>query len=89
MGRFEKGDLVISAQGRDKGIYYVVIECLSDNYYLLVNGDNRKFENPKRKIGKHIDKTEQKLDNIKVKLLNNLKVFDTEIYSAIKKSKLF
>lgn len=87
MNRIEIGDLVISKQGRDKGVYYIVINKLSDNYYLLVNGDNRKFDNPKRKIKKHLDKTHKTIDNIKVKLNENAKIFDSEIYSSIKKYK--
>ena len=81
------GDIVLSVQGRDKGTYYVVIGILQDDYFVLVNGDNKKFTNPKRKTKKHIDKTGKKLDNIKTKLENNIKVFDSEIYSAIKKYK--
>lgn len=87
MKRFEKGDIVVSIQGRDLGVHYLVCETLSDNYYLLTNGDNKKFENPKRKIAKHIDKIGQTHDNIKMKLNCGLKVFDSEVYSAIKKFK--
>lgn len=87
MNKIGVGDIVISNQGRDKGFYYLVISALSDNYYLVVNGDNKKFINPKRKIKKHLDKAGKTIDNIKVKLEKNVKVFDSEVYSAIKKFK--
>lgn len=81
------GDIVVSRQGRDEGVFYIVIALLTDNYYMLVNGDNKKFENPKRKIKKHLDKTGKTIDNIKAKLEKGDKIFDSEIYSAIKKFK--
>lgn len=81
------GDIVISTKGRDKGTYYVVEKILPDNYLVLVNGDNKLFISPKHKTKKHIASTGKSLENIKYKLENNIKVFDTEIYSAIKKFK--
>lgn len=81
------GDVVVSKQGRDVGTHYIVIGILQDNYYICVNGDNKKFANPKRKIKKHIDKINKSVDNIKTKLETNVKVFDSEIYSALKKIK--
>jgi ribosomal protein L14E/L6E/L27E len=81
------GEIVVSNQGRDKGTYYIIIALLTDNYCILVNGDNKRFANPKRKIKKHLDKTGKIVHNIKAKLENNTKVFDSEIYSAIKKYK--
>lgn len=81
------GEIVISNKGRDKGMYYIIVGILPNNYYMLVNGDNKKFVCPKRKIKKHLDKTGKIIDNIKVKIENNTKVFDSEVYSAIKKYK--
>ena len=87
MSKIGIGDIVVSTQGRDLGVYYVVIGELSDDYYILVNGDGKKFSNPKRKIKKHIDKTGKTIDNIKIKLETNIKVFDSEVYSALKRYK--
>lgn len=87
MKRITIGDIVISKQGRDAGMYYMVICELSDNYYLLVNGDNRRFDCPKRKVKKHIEGVGKNIEHIRHKLELNQKVFDSEIYSAIKKFK--
>jgi len=81
------GDIVISVQGRDMGTYYMVINALSDNYFSLVNGDNKTFDCPKRKAKKHIEYAGKTVEHIKEKLEHNQKVFDSEIYSAIKKFK--
>ena len=81
------GDIVFSKQGRDSGTYYIVIKKLENHYCLLVNGANRKFINPKKKMGRHLEVTGRTIDNIKVKLEKSDKIFDSEIYSAIKKNK--
>ena len=49
----EKGEAVISLQGRDKGKYYVVAEVRGDRV-LVVDGEKRKLENPKIKNVKHL-----------------------------------
>lgn len=48
-----EGSLVVSTAGHDEGIVYLVISC-NNKMTLLVNGINRKFENPKKKRIKHI-----------------------------------
>lgn len=87
MKRIGAGDIVISKQGRDAGTYYIVISELQDNYFTLVNGDNKKFDCPKRKIKKHIEYAGKSVETIKNKLEHNQKIFDSEVYSAIKKFK--
>lgn len=48
-----KGDLVISESGRDKGEYLLVIKTEGDRVY-LVNGKTRKVVSPKKKNVKHV-----------------------------------
>lgn len=79
------GHLVHSTQGRDNGKAYLVWQVIDENFVLLVDGDARKIANPKKKRIKHIEISSIVLENIKNKILNNLKVFDAEIYSNIKK----
>jgi len=81
------GDLVVSKQGRDKDTIYLVIDKLPDNYFLLSNGDNKKLDNPKKKIISHIKPLDVDSPVIRNKLLSNTKVFDSEIYSFIRKYK--
>lgn len=83
MNNFEVGDIVISTAGRDKDRIYLIKE-VEDNHALLVDGNFKKLQNPKRKRLKHLNHSGIKIESIAEKLLNNKKVFDTEIYSAIK-----
>ena len=83
---FDIGDLVISIKGRDSGSVYMIITKPTDKLVRVVDGDLRKTINPKLKNVLHIKHTGINLDKIKEKLLSSEKVFDSEIYSAIKKS---
>ena len=49
----EKGEAVISLQGRDKGKYYVIVEVQGDRV-LVADGVKRKKDNPKIKNVKHL-----------------------------------
>ena len=78
------GDLVVSHQGRDKDSYYIVMQLVNENYVKLVNGNSKKFANPKIKNVKHIEKV-QSNETLKNKFDSNQIVYDSEIYSLIKK----
>lgn len=80
------GCLVESTQGRDKGRIYMITKVVDKNYALLVDGDIKKQQNPKLKKLKHVKSLNIKLEKIEKKLNENTKVFDTEVYSAIKKA---
>ena len=49
----QRGEVVQSKQGRDKGSYYVVTGVTEESA-LVVNGVKRKLENPKKKNVKHL-----------------------------------
>ena len=53
MKSIEKGDLVLSRAGRDKGEIFLVVKTESD-YALIVNGRTRKVLAPKKKNKKHL-----------------------------------
>jgi ribosomal protein L14E/L6E/L27E len=83
---FQVGSLVTSKAGRDTGRIYMILRFVDDNYVELVDGNHRKMRNPKLKKIKHLISLSITLEKIKTKLEENLKVFDTETYSAIKKA---
>jgi large subunit ribosomal protein L14e len=83
---FEVGDLVVSTKGRDAGTTYVIINKVDSNYVRLVDGNHKKFINPKLKKTKHIKLLNIKLEKIEAKIKENTKIFDSEVYSAIKKA---
>lgn len=51
------GTVVVSAAGRDKGSYQVVVDS-DENSVRLCDGKERPLSNPKRKNPKHITVTE-------------------------------
>lgn len=83
---FQVGSLVKSNAGRDKYHIYMIYRQVDKDHVLLVDGNFRKSIKPKLKKIKHIDSLHIVLDKIKNKLEQNMKVFDSEIYSAMRKA---
>ena len=50
---FEPGRVVESIQGRDKGIFFLVLEAAGD-IVTVADGRHRRLENPKKKKTKHL-----------------------------------
>ena len=57
----QKGSVVRSKAGRDKGIVFMVLSLEADSAY-IANGKKRKVENPKRKKLKHLQGYNDVLD---------------------------
>lgn len=58
---FEKGNVVISKAGRDKG-YFMAVVGEEKGYPLVADGKERPLERPKRKNPKHLQKTNFNID---------------------------
>lgn len=82
------GSLVISIKGRDKDRIYLVSSIIDDNFVSLVDGNFKLLANPKKKRIKHITVSSEVILTIKEKLEKDKKVFDSEVFSAIKNSSL-
>lgn len=52
---WQKGSVVVSTQGYDKGKVYIVLKA-NENRALLVDGNKRLLQNPKPKNLKHLRK---------------------------------
>ena len=50
------GQFVKSKAGRDKGNVLIVFSIVDEQYVLVVDGDLRKLEKPKKKKVKHLSK---------------------------------
>lgn len=48
------GQLVKSRAGRDKGKIFLVLNIVDDKHVLIVDGDSRRLEKPKKKKIKHL-----------------------------------
>lgn len=57
---FEKGTVVVSKAGRDKGCFMVVLDE-ADGYVMVADGKERPLERPKRKNPRHLQKTNRRL----------------------------
>ncbi len=79
------GSIVYSRAGRDEGRYYMVTAILDDSYVTIADGSVRKLTKPKKKKIKHLKNTGEVLDNIAGKLLTSAKIYDAEIFSALRK----
>lgn len=79
------GSVVLSKQGRDKGLYFVVVGLdVKKGYVYLADGGMRKLNAPKKKNLKHVSDSGTVLQTIAVKLNTGKKVFDSEVKSALR-----
>ena len=77
------GSVVLSTQGRDKGMYFVVT-ALGNGVVFLADGGMRKLAAPKKKNVKHVSDSGVVLESIASKLTEGKKVFDSEVKSALR-----
>lgn len=54
----KSGSIVRAVAGRDKGSYFVAVEC-HDGFVKIADGRRRKLEKPKTKNAKHISPTQE------------------------------
>ncbi len=80
------GSIVISTAGRDIDNKYIVIGIVDKDYVLVADGKGRTMQHPKKKRIKHLKETMIVCDIIADKIKAEHKVFDSEIFSILKKS---
>ncbi|NLW22814.1 MAG: hypothetical protein GXY88_06125 [Tissierellia bacterium] len=73
------GQVVRSRAGRDKGRVFLVLDILDDKHVLIVDGDLRKIEKPKKKKVKHLIVYNRILDEFKHKIENKIEINDAYI----------
>jgi ribosomal protein L14E/L6E/L27E len=69
-----KGQVVKSRAGRDKGRIFLVLDIIDDENLLIVDGDLRKLDKPKKKKVKHLIVYNTVVDGLNYKLENKMKV---------------
>ncbi len=79
------GGICQSTQGRDKDRYYLIKAVYTDGAVGVVDGNFKKLLSPKRKNLKHLRLLPEKAEAIAAKLEDGRQVFDSEVYSALKK----
>jgi large subunit ribosomal protein L14e len=76
------GRVALSTAGRDKGKYFVICGFADDDFVLIADGKFHKIGAPKKKNIKHLKLLKQTI--LVEKLKNNKKIFDSELYKALK-----
>jgi ribosomal protein L14E/L6E/L27E len=85
----EIGRVVFSRAGRDKGKYFIIVDIIDEQYVNISDGDLRRLGNPKKKKIRHLDIKPEVLEGIKEKIVQNKKVFDAELRSALRALRYF
>ena len=78
------GGICQSTQGRDKDRYYIIRYVYNESSVGVVDGNFKKLAAPKKKNLKHLRLLPEAAEIIGEKLINGDKVFDSEVYSALK-----
>lgn len=85
---YEIGSYVLSTKGRDCNEVSIIYKILDNDYVLLVDGKGKKLLKPKKKNKKHLKSTGVVNCKLAEKINTGMKIFDAEIYSAIRKAEL-
>lgn len=68
------GQVVKSRAGRDKGRIFLVIDIVDSEHLLVVDGNLRKLDKPKKKKIKHLIVYNTVVDGLNYKLENKMKI---------------
>ncbi|SNS39649.1 hypothetical protein SAMN05446037_100970 [Anaerovirgula multivorans] len=68
------GQVVKSTQGRDKEKFFIAVEILDNEYVLIVDGDIRKIDKPKKKKMKHLVKLNILSEEVRERVLSSKKM---------------
>ncbi len=78
------GSVVYSRAGRDKGRFFLVVEIVDSDFVRIADGKTRLLAKAKLKKIKHLKNEGEVIQKIADKLANNTKIFDAELFSALK-----
>lgn len=77
------GQVVRSKAGRDKGKVFIVYDIVDEEYVLIVDGDYRRLDNPKKKKIKHLIVYKTVIEELNNKLKTNQKLNNAYIRKAL------
>lgn len=64
------GRIVYSKAGRDSGKAFIIFDIVDENYVKIIDGDLRRIENPKRKKIKHLNITNEVVEELKYLIIS-------------------
>ncbi|MFA5523669.1 MAG: KOW domain-containing RNA-binding protein [Tissierellales bacterium] len=77
------GQVVRSKAGRDKGKVFVIQDVVDNEYVLIIDGDYRKLENPKKKKIRHLIVYKTVIEDLNEKFRTKQKINDAYIRKAL------
>ncbi|MCX7914431.1 MAG: KOW domain-containing RNA-binding protein [Thermodesulfovibrionales bacterium] len=77
------GQVVYSKGGRDAGRKFIIFDIIDESYVLLVDGDLRRIDKPKKKKLKHLELTNDVIVTLSERIKNKLKVTNSDIRKAL------
>ncbi len=85
VGNIQMSQYVRSNARRDKNHIFIVVKVIDDEYVLVVDGDVRRIENPKRKKCKHLFDYNQMSEVVCEKIKDDKKITNLMIRKEIEK----
>jgi len=79
----EKGCVVISTAGRDRGKLFIVLDVTDENYCLIADGKLRRLQSPKKKKIKHLRFWCENDLPLLEKIMSGVQINDAELRKAI------
>lgn len=73
------GQIVKSRAGRDNGTIFLVLDIIDEQNVLVVDGNLRRLDNPKKKKVKHLIVYNTVLPEFKYKLQDKMKINDAYV----------
>ena len=79
----ELGAVAVSRAGHDKGIAFVILGKVEEEYVLLCDGRTRKLASPKKKKLRHVHIESVKAEEIAQKLISGQPLTDADMRKAL------
>lgn len=80
---YEAGRVVVSKQGHDCGRWFLIRENVDEKHVLIVDGDTRKLDKPKKKQTKHLRAKPVRIDELAAAWEADKPVQDSDVRKAL------
>ncbi len=81
--KLEIGQVVKSRAGRDNGKIFLILDIIDEQFVLVVDGDLRKLDKPKKKKVKHLFIYKSVIPEFKDRLTSKEKINDAYVRSVL------
>jgi len=81
----QPGQVVLSLAGRDRGRRMIVLKVVDDRYVLVVDGELRRLQHPKRKNRRHLQPQGAVAHEVARKVAEGRPVTDAEVREALQR----